>query len=143
MNIAPQPDALTQPFWDAVNAGYLVLQHCAHCQTFVHPPLQLCPVCRNGGLEWRSPDALGTVYSQTTVHHAALDVVKSEVPYSLLLVELDAGPRMVLNAINKMPDEIRIGMRGRVVIHTNEHGITLPQFEIASEAHHKGGHHGK
>jgi hypothetical protein len=37
--IIPVPDALSKPFWDAVNDKRLVLQDCAACDRLQYPPL--------------------------------------------------------------------------------------------------------
>ncbi|WP_326533643.1 Zn-ribbon domain-containing OB-fold protein [Pseudorhodoferax sp.] len=130
MNIAPQADATSQPFWDAVRAGQFALQHCAACAQAIHPPGLRCPACRSAELAWRPVETGATVYACTVVRHAALDAVKSALPYAIVLVTLDAGPRMVLNVIDRAPDDVRVGDRGQVVIHRNAHGIVLPQFQI-------------
>ena len=36
--VIPIPDALSKPFWDAVNEQRLVLQHCAACSKLQYPP---------------------------------------------------------------------------------------------------------
>lgn len=130
MNIAPQADATSQPFWDAVLAGQFKLQRCGSCDHAIHPPALRCPTCRTAALSWQPDDGQGTVYACTVVRHAALEAVRGALPYAIVLVTLDAGPRMVLNVINRAPDDIRVGDRGRVVLHRNAHGLVLPQFQI-------------
>ena len=59
--VIPVPDALSKPFWDAVNQKRLVLQHCTTCDKLQYPPQQTCQVCgspRKAGVErgqWEGP----------------------------------------------------------------------------------------
>lgn len=133
MNIAPTPDALSQPFWDAVHAGRLVLQRCTACRTTVHPPQLLCPHCRTATLAWQDAPDGATVFACTVVHHAAHPAVREALPYVIVLATLEAGARMVLGladpSADPSADAVRPGMRGRVVMRTSAQGITLPQFQ--------------
>src|SRR5215208_1507811 len=43
--VIPVPDELSKPFWDAVNARRLVLQHCGACEKLQYPPQKTCQVC--------------------------------------------------------------------------------------------------
>ena len=52
--LIPVADALSKPFWDAVNQKRLVLQHCAACDRLQYPPQQACQVCNSAnGLAWK------------------------------------------------------------------------------------------
>src|ERR1700722_371996 len=62
--LIPVADALSQPFWDAVNQRRLILQHCSACDRLQYPPQQACQVCGSAagvtgkGAEGRGPIAL-------------------------------------------------------------------------------------
>jgi uncharacterized OB-fold protein len=43
--LIPVPDALSKPFWDAVNQRRLVLQFCTACARLQYPPQSTCQVC--------------------------------------------------------------------------------------------------
>src|SRR5918911_693509 len=43
--VIPVPDALSKPFWDAVNEKRLILQHCAACDRLQYPPQPTCQFC--------------------------------------------------------------------------------------------------
>ena len=52
--LIPVADALSKPFWDAVNQRRLVLQHCTACDRLQYPPQQACQVCNSAaGLTWK------------------------------------------------------------------------------------------
>src|ERR1700689_3775303 len=51
--LIPVADALTKPFWDAVNQRRLMLQHCDACDRLQYPPRKACQVCGSAdGLTW-------------------------------------------------------------------------------------------
>jgi hypothetical protein len=49
-------------------------------------------------------------------------------PYSVVLVELNEGVRLVSNMVGVKPDEIFIGMPVEVVFDDISEGLTLPKF---------------
>ncbi len=62
--LIPVPDALSKPFWDAVNQRRLVLQHCAACDRLQYPPQQACQVCNSAaGLTWKEVEGRGHIAS--------------------------------------------------------------------------------
>jgi uncharacterized OB-fold protein len=52
-------------------------------------------------------------------------------PYSIAVVELEEGPRMMTNIVNtpQTPEALRLDMPVRVVFQRLSDGITLPLFE--------------
>ncbi len=50
-------------------------------------------------------------------------------PYSLALIELDEGPRMLTNIVGVPPSEVRTGMQVAVVFEQCSPEITLPKFK--------------
>ena len=52
--LIPVADALSKPFWDAVNQRRLVLQRCTACDRLQYPPQQACQQCGSAaGLTWQ------------------------------------------------------------------------------------------
>jgi uncharacterized OB-fold protein len=52
-------------------------------------------------------------------------------PYSVVLVELEEGVRLVSNVVGVRPDDIGIGMEVEVVFDDIGEGVTLPKFRKA------------
>lgn len=129
MLILPKPDSLTQPYWTGTLGGQLLLQRCHACDHAIHPPLPMCPRCRGEQLDWVAASGEGIVYSKTVVHHAAHTAMVDKVPYLVVLVTLDEGPRVVSSMRGIAFDEVRIGMRVRVIFESLTPEVTLPQFE--------------
>jgi uncharacterized OB-fold protein len=89
----PRPDRDTTPFWDGQRNHELRLQRCSRCAAFRFPVTPLCPGCRSFEFEWALCSGRGTVYSYTVVRHQTHPAFA--VPYAVLLVELEEGPRLV------------------------------------------------
>ncbi len=53
----------------------------------------LCPECQSFDFEWALASGRGTIYSYTVVHHQTHPAFP--VPYTIVLVELEEGPRLV------------------------------------------------
>jgi len=95
LGIVPVPGVAGDPFWDGTRVGELRLQRCRRSGHYWHPPGEVCPVCQTDEYDWVAASGLGVVHSWTTVHHAAHNVVAPWIPYTILLVDLDEGPRIV------------------------------------------------
>ena len=89
----PRPDRDTAPFWEAQRNHELRLQRCSGCGTFRFPVTPLCPECRSFDFDWVPCSGRGTIYSYTVVHHQTHPAFP--VPYTIVLVELEEGPRLV------------------------------------------------
>lgn len=108
---------------DAAYAAWLAqgqfrLQRCRDCAHHVFYPRVLCPNCGGAGLDWVDAGGGGTVYSATVVRRKA----QHGGDYSVVLVDLDEGPRMMSRVEGIAPDAVRIGMRVRARIAAGEGG---------------------
>src|SRR5205814_183444 len=93
--LIPVPDALSKPFWDAVNQGRLVLQHCAACDRLQYPPQQACQVCNSAaGLTWKEVEGRGHIATYIVIEDGRLNRRMPDQPYNLAMVTLDADPRV-------------------------------------------------
>ena len=62
--LIPVADALSKPFWDAVNQRQLMLQHCDACDRLQYPPQKTCQVCGSeAGLTWKDVEGRGHIAS--------------------------------------------------------------------------------
>jgi 3-oxo-4,17-pregnadiene-20-carboxyl-CoA hydratase alpha subunit len=88
-----RPDRDTAPFWEAQRNYELRLQRCSGCGMFRFPVTPLCPECRSFDFDWAPCSGRGTIYSYTVVHHQTHPAFP--VPYTIVLVELEEGPRLI------------------------------------------------
>lgn len=72
-----------------IAAGELAYQRCGECGAAVFFPRVLCPSCGSTRLAWEAGSGRGTVYSATTLHSRSSD------PYTIALVDLEEGYRMM------------------------------------------------
>ena len=107
-------DPLTAPFWAAAASGRLLVQRCAGCGGHQLYPRPFCIGCQSDDVEWVPAAGTGTVYTMTTVHmEVGPDL---EPPYVVAVVELDEGPRLLTNLLDRdlrIGDRVRVGWRPR------------------------------
>lgn len=109
----PHPSEITRPYWDAAAAGKLMLQRCTQCGTIRHYPQLLCTNCYSDGVEWIEASGRGTVHSWTVAHHAFHPAFKGELPYTLLIVDLEEGPR-AMGRLDGDAAALRLGLAVQV-----------------------------
>ncbi len=113
-------------YWEGINRHELVFQRCKECGTWRHPPRPVCPKCRSFEKEWAPSTGKGTVYSWVTYQESPHPGFKA--PYSVVLLEMEEGVRLVSNMVDIKPEEISIGMPVEVVFEDIAEGLTLPKF---------------
>jgi hypothetical protein len=88
------PNAETRPFWDGISAGELRLQRCADCSRTVFYPRVVCPHCFSDRLSWFTASGTGTVYSYTVARRPSGEFA-AQAPFTIALIDLEEGPRML------------------------------------------------
>ncbi|MGB3070167.1 MAG: Zn-ribbon domain-containing OB-fold protein [Ottowia sp.] len=135
MKPVPVPTPETEAFWEGCAQERFLLQHCGHCGHVQFYPRPLCMQCHGTGLEWRAAGGGGCIHSYTVVHRGPGPAFDADVPYGLVLVDLDEGPRIMANLRGACGD-IEIGSRVRLYFEERG-GIHLPQVELnAVPSHH-------
>jgi len=107
---APEPDDASAPFWDACARHELVIQKCSTCNTFRHPPRPMCPSCRSFEHEWVRAAGRGVIWSWVVAHPPLLPAFAEIAPYSVVVVELEEGVRMIGRLLGIANDDIREGL---------------------------------
>ena len=125
----PSPTADTQPYWDGLNAGRLLLQRCADCGRLRHYPRPVCDACFSLRAEWIEASGRGRVHSWTVTHHPFHPGFKPELPLTLVTVDLDEGVRMNAQLRKLDAGELHVGLPVRVAFERATEGLTLPVFE--------------
>lgn len=110
--LLPQPDSLTQPFWDAAKRHELVIQECGECGKLRHPPVGICAECGSEATGWRTMSGRGTLYSHVVVHQTALPSWRTAVPYNIVMVTPDEAPeiRLYSNVIDFDHSKLKVGL---------------------------------
>jgi hypothetical protein len=106
--LIPSPVGPNAEFYRWAAQGELRLQRCADCGTWRHPPRHRCASCGSGATTWVPVSGRGHIFSWT-VTHQALDPA-FEVPYAVVVVELEEGPRLVASLVGLEPAALRLDM---------------------------------
>ena len=118
--LAPVANVETQAYWDAADAGRLLVKTCRSCGEPHFYPRALCPFCF-GETDWQETNGEGEIYSFSVMRRA-------ETPYAIAFVKLDAGPTMMSNLVDCDFDGLAIGQRVRVVFQPSNNGHKVPMF---------------
>jgi len=89
----PPPSALSKPYWEGAAAGRLLIQRCTNCGKLRHYPRLLCDSCHSTAVAWIQANGRGAIHSWTVAHHAYHPSFASELPYTLVTVDLEEGVR--------------------------------------------------
>ncbi|HLD62365.1 MAG TPA: Zn-ribbon domain-containing OB-fold protein [Candidatus Norongarragalinales archaeon] len=102
--------------WREIPERYnLIGSICENCKQEFFPQRLICPNCRRkGNLVEKKMPGEGKVFSFTEVHSGAKGF-ENETPYSLAIIELANGVKVLGHIVDAQPDKIRIGAKVSVV----------------------------
>ncbi len=133
-SIVPEVTELNRPYWRGAAAGALMLQRCAGCGTYRHPPTVLCAACGSWETRWVPASGRGVIYSYTIVVHPVHRAVEPWVPYNVVLVDLDEGVRVVSTVVDAPAEELAIGRHVALMCERVTPDIGLPKFRLVDGA---------
>jgi len=126
--LRPHVDLDNQGFWEAVRQHKLVFQKCKDCGLLVHRPRPMCPRCNSMEREWVPSTGKGVVYSWVNFVYANAAYPGIKVPYTVVVVEMVDGVRIISNLYDVKPEEVYVGMPVEVVFDDIADDLTLPKF---------------
>jgi uncharacterized OB-fold protein len=126
----PVPSKWSQPFWDGANQHKLLLKMCTKCGKIDHPPYLYCTECWAEEHEWVEASGKGTLYALTTVMLGAPLEFTEDIPYTIAMVDLAEGPRMLTTIVDAKPEELELGMEVEVVFDDVTQEVALPRFRL-------------
>ena len=109
----PIPDEASQPFFDAAAEGKLLLKHCGECSRYLAPQAEFCDKCLSEAVTWKEASGRGMIYSFIINHQTGHPGFAALVPYNIIVVELEEGPRLNSNYLGPN-DELTVGRAIRV-----------------------------
>jgi uncharacterized OB-fold protein len=127
-------DRDSQPWWNALARGELLLQRCDRCAAWRWPPRAVCNRCGSFDVGWQRASGRGSVATWIVNHHAFANGAPS--PYVVLMVRLDeqddlllpgayAGPVDGTGLVLDAPVEVEL------VPATNQEPVTLLRWRLA------------
>ncbi|WPB57336.1 Zn-ribbon domain-containing OB-fold protein [Xylophilus sp. GOD-11R] len=90
--------ALAAPFNDGLAEGRLRFQRCQDCRHAQTLPRYACTRCGSARLAWQDAAGTGAVHAVTEVARAPSEAFRALAPYTLVLVTLAEGPRLMAHA---------------------------------------------
>ncbi|HRC62375.1 MAG TPA: Zn-ribbon domain-containing OB-fold protein [Dehalococcoidia bacterium] len=121
----------TQSFWDGTKRGEFLIQRCSNCDTPRFPPKPVCSNCWSTDYREVPAAGTGTVYTFTVQYRAGVPAFANDVPYAIVLVELDEGVRVMSDMVNCDAEEVHIGMPVKLVWDPPSEDLTMYKFEPA------------
>lgn len=128
---APRPNAVSQPYWDALRRHKLVLQKCSQCGQIRHYPRLVCHNCYSMDVGWVEASGRGAVHSWTVAHHAYHPGFVRDVPYVLAVIDLDEGVRALGVLYGVDPATLRIGLPVKVDFEDRDPDVSFPIFKAS------------
>ena len=129
----PSPAEEARPFFDALRERRLVMQRCAACRAWSHPPTAMCGACGTTRFDWTPMSGRGRVYSYVVTHQAVHPAFAGHTPLATVEVALAEGPRLTSNLVDVPPEQVAIDMDVEVVFETVAEGVVLPLFRRARQ----------
>jgi uncharacterized OB-fold protein len=118
--MAPIPDPVTEPFWQACREGKLMIGRCNDTGRHFFPPRGVSPFTLSSNVELVRASGRGTLYTYT--------VMRTATPYIPAMVQLEEGPRIFTNLVQVAPEAVKIGMALTVEWVPSGDGPPVPMF---------------
>lgn len=109
---------VASPFVAGLGQGVLRYQSCLNCRASQSLARYVCKNCRSSRLEWRDARGIGTVYAISLISRAPSDSFRALLPYTLVLVTLDEGVRLM--AHGQAPLKIGDRVVARTFVHDDK-----------------------
>lgn len=87
---------------------------CKECETITCPPQMTCKKCAGTNLDLHDMSGMGEIVTFTTVYVGA-EGRECELPYTIVMVELEEGPWIMGNLIDLDPRKASMDIIGRKV----------------------------
>jgi len=124
----PQMDEDSRPFWEGARNHKLMIQQCETCRQYIFYPRIICPYCYSDLVSWVEASGHGKIHSYTVVHNA-MPPFKGQTPYTIAIIELVEGTRMLSRIVGDRND-IGIDKPVSVVFEKIDDELTLPYFKV-------------
>ena len=128
----PVPTPETAHFWQGAKNGELRLQRCRACAKTYFPPRPFCPSCSSPDVEVFRASGRGRIHTFIISNFRSPGFTP---PYSIAVVELDEGPRMLTNIVGceQTSQAIRMEMPVEATFEPITEEISLVKFKPVEE----------
>lgn len=95
--------------WRKIKRGnYIIGSKCKECSALFFPSKRICTKCESNELEDYRFKGKGEIYAHSTIHYPP-EGFEKQVPYSVAIVKLDEGPKMLTQIVDF--ERLEIGMK--------------------------------
>lgn len=115
-------------YFERARQRQLVYQVCDDCGQLIFYLRTVCPACMSMSLTIRESAGRGVVYSYTTQYRPGNPAFADDVPYSIVLVDLDEGVRVLADLVDCEIEDIAIGISVEVLFDDLDEELALPRF---------------
>ena len=115
-------------FFEGARRGQLMVRKCEGCGELHFPARSFCSSCMSSKARWVPVSGRGEIYSFNVMHQVYHPGFAMEVPYAVVEVKLEEGPKYLSNLIGIKPHDIRIGMPVEVTFEKMSDEVMLPKF---------------
>lgn len=134
MTRAPRPSLTPRgeeaTFFEHLRSGEIVYTRCSGCDSAAFPLRHVCPTCGSEQVTVEKASGRGKIYSFTSQHRASHPFFSDDVPYTLLLVDLEEGVRLLANLVPSNETVIEVGMSVTAVFDDAEPALTVLRFQL-------------
>ncbi len=124
----PQITPEMAPFWEAARRHELVVQRCRGCGGLRFPARDLCSRCLSREADWVPVSGRGSIFSFVVMHQVYHPGFADQVPYAVVVVQLEEGARILSNLLDCPVQDVRVDMPVEVVFEELTPEVTLPKF---------------
>lgn len=119
---------LTGEFYAWCKRHEFRIQRCTSCGAWRHVPRELCAACGSWEWTWERVSGRGHVFTWTVAERPMHPAFGADVPYAVVVVELEEGVRVVSRVDGCAPADLAIGMPVEVKFDDVTDDVTLPVF---------------
>lgn len=127
----PRLDDANAPFWAGAREREVRLQRCAACGALRFPAARYCAACGSDKSDWAAVSGRGTVEAWCRFHKPYFEGFADAVPYTVILVRLEEGPRLFSNPADDAGDGVSIGTPVEACFEDVTPEVTLIKFRPA------------
>jgi uncharacterized OB-fold protein len=111
----------------------LLINRCATCATWHHPPRPVCPACWSTAVQATPVSGRGTIFTVVFLHQGPpAEGVDYSTPYPVVSVELDEQPGLRFTSTVTGAERAAIAIGARVELGwADRAGTPLPVFHLA------------
>lgn len=102
-------------YFEGLREGRIAVRTCADCDARQWPPRELCSNCQGSNFTSSDAPIVGEVYTYTVMYRAFHPWFKDQLPYGVVVVEVDEGIRIIGRYAGADPDRLECGQRMEAV----------------------------